>query len=429
MNVTAEKKDQQVVLEVTVPAEDLAKAYDKAAKKVAQKVNIPGFRKGKAPLKVLERAVGKDYILQEAGEAIISETLPKALEEQNIDIVARPEIEDMKLELGQDVVYKAAVTPKPEVELGEYKGIQIEKFSIEVSDEDVQQQLVSMLDRQADMVEAEEGAAVENGNFITLDFKGTVDGVAFQGGESKDYPLEVGSNSFIPGFEEQLVGMKVGEEKDVNVTFPEEYHSEELKGKAAVFACKVNSIKKKVLPALDDEFAKKASTFQTLDELKADLRQKLEKSAASRAESNKREAALAKVCENAKVDIPAVMIENRVESMIQQMALNLESQGMKLEQYLQYAGMDITKLRENYKASAENNVKLDLVLEAVAKAEGVKVEAEDLDKEIEAMAVSYGATPAQVKKIIAEQGRLLDLTNTVLRRKTAQMLVEAAVEA
>ncbi|MDD6218567.1 MAG: trigger factor [Selenomonadaceae bacterium] len=428
MNVTAEKKDQQVVLEVTVPAEDLAKAYDKAAKKVAQKVNIPGFRKGKAPLKVLERAVGKDYILQEAGEAIISETLPKALEEQNIDIVARPEIEDMKLELGQDVVYKAAVTPKPEVELGEYKGIQIEKFSTEVSDEDVQQQLVSMLDRQADMVEAEEGAAVENGNFITLDFKGTVDGVAFQGGESKDYPLEVGSNSFIPGFEEQLVGMKVGEEKDVNVTFPEEYHSEELKGKAAVFACKVNSIKKKVLPALDDEFAKKASTFQTLDELKADLRQKLEKSAASRAESNKREAALAKVCENAKVDIPAVMIENRVESMIQQMALNLESQGMKLEQYLQYAGMDITKLRENYKASAENNVKLDLVLEAVAKAEGVKVEAEDLDKEIEAMAVSYGATPAQVKKIIAEQGRLLDLTNTVLRRKTAQMLVEAAVE-
>ena len=429
MNVTAEKKDQQVVLEVTVPADDLAKAYDKAAKKVAQKVNIPGFRKGKAPLKVLERAVGKDYILQEAGEAIISETLPKALEEQNIDIVARPEIEDMKLELGQDVVYKAAVTPKPEVELGEYKGIQIEKFSTEVSDEDVQQQLVSMLDRQADMVEAEEGAAVENGNFITLDFKGTVDGVAFQGGESKDYPLEVGSNSFIPGFEEQLVGMKVGEEKDVNVTFPEEYHSEELKGKAAVFACKVNSIKKKVLPALDDEFAKKASTFQTLDELKADLRQKLEKSAASRAESNKREAALAKVCENAKVDIPAVMIENRVESMIQQMALNLESQGMKLEQYLQYAGMDITKLRENYKASAENNVKLDLVLEAVAKAEGVKVEAEDLDKEIEAMAVSYGATPAQVKKIIAEQGRLLDLTNTVLRRKTAQMLVEAAVEA
>ena len=429
MNVTAEKKDQQVVLEVTVPAEDLAKAYDKAAKKVAQKVNIPGFRKGKAPLKVLERAVGKDYILQEAGEAIISETLPKALEEQNIDIVARPEIEDMKLELGQDVVYKAAVTPKPEVELGGYKGIQIEKFSTEVSDEDVQQQLVSMLDRQADMVEAEEGAAVENGNFITLDFKGTVDGVAFQGGESKDYPLEVGSNSFIPGFEEQLVGMKVGEEKDVNVTFPEEYHSEELKGKAAVFACKVNSIKKKVLPALDDEFAKKASTFQTLDELKADLRQKLEKSAASRAESNKREAALAKVCENAKVDIPAVMIENRVESMIQQMALNLESQGMKLEQYLQYAGMDITKLRENYKASAENNVKLDLVLEAVAKAEGVKVEAEDLDKEIEAMAVSYGATPAQVKKIIAEQGRLLDLTNTVLRRKTAQMLVEAAVEA
>ena len=429
MNVTAEKKDQQVVLEVTVPAEDLAKAYDKAAKKVAQKVNIPGFRKGKAPLKVLERAVGKDYILQEAGEAIISETLPKALEEQNIDIVARPEIEDMKLELGQDVVYKAAVTPKPEVELGEYKGIQIEKFSTEVSDEDVQQQLVSMLDRQADMVEAEEGAAVENGNFITLDFKGTVDGVAFQGGESKEYPMEVGSNSFIPGFEEQLVGMKVGEEKDVNVTFPEEYHSEELKGKAAVFACKVNSIKKKVLPALDDEFAKKASTFQTLDELKADLRQKLEKSAASRAESNKREAALAKVCENAKVDIPAVMIENRVESMIQQMALNLESQGMKLEQYLQYAGMDITKLRENYKASAENNVKLDLVLEAVAKAEGVKVEAEDLDKEIEAMAVSYGATLAQVKKIIAEQGRLLDLTNTVLRRKTAQMLVEAAVEA
>ena len=428
MNVTAEKKDQQVVLEVTVPAEDLAKAYDKAAKKVAQKVNIPGFRKGKAPLKVLERAVGKDYILQEAGEAIISETLPKALEEQNIDIVARPEIEDMKLELGQDVVYKAAVTPKPEVELGEYKGIQIEKFSTEVSDEDVQQQLVSMLDRQADMVEAEEGAAVENGNFITLDFKGTVDGVAFQGGESKDYPLEVGSNSFIPGFEEQLVGMKVGEEKDVNVTFPEEYHAEELKGKPAVFKCTVKSIKRKVLPALDDEFAKKASTFQTLDELKADIRSNLEKTAESKAESEKREEAIKQATENATVEVPEVMVEHRINIMIQELAMRLEQQGMKLEMYLQYAGTDINKLRETYRDTAAANVKTDLVLEAVAKAEGIKVETEELDAEVEAMAKAYGATAAEVKKIITQQGRTPDLIETVLKRKTAQFIIDNIAE-
>ena len=285
-----------------------------------------------------------------------------------------------------------------------------------------------MLDRQADMVDAEEGAAVEKDDFITLDFKGFVDGEAFAGGESKDYPLQVGSNSFIPGFEDQLIGATIGNEIKVNVKFPEEYHSEELKGKDAVFECTVKSIKKKVLPELNDDFAKKASTFQTLDELKADIKSNLEKSAEAKAESAKREAAIKQAADNAEVDVPEVMVENRVNAMIQQMALSLQQQGMSLEMYLQYTNSDMAKLRENYKETAATNVKVDLMLEAVAKAEGIKVEAEDLDEQVNAMAATYGATPAQVRQIIAEQGRLGELTGSVLRSKTAKFIVDSVAE-
>ncbi len=417
-------ENQQVELNITVPAAELDKAYDAAAKKIANRVNIPGFRKGKAPKKIVERHVGKEYVMTDAFEMVAPKALNEALAQEKIDIVTRPDIDVDTLELGKDLVFKAVATKKPEVELGEYKGLKVEVEKDVVDDEAVQQQLVRMLDRQADMVDAEEGAAVEKDNFITLDFKGFVDGEAFAGGEGKDYPLQIGSNSFIPGFEDQLIGAKVGEEKEVNVTFPEEYHSEELKGKPAVFKCTVKSIKKKVLPELNDEFAKKASTFQTLDELKADLKSNLEKSAETKAESEKREKAINMAADNAKVDIPEVMIENRVNAMVQEMALRLEQQGLKLEQYMAYAGTDINKLRENYKETAASNVKVDLVLEAIAKAEGIKVEAEDLDNEVATMAAAYGATAPQVKKIIAEQGRLGDLAATVLRRKTANFVID-----
>ncbi len=429
MKVTAEKIDnQQVVLEIEVPAAELDKASDRAFKKIAGKVNIPGFRKGKAPRKIVEQHVGKQAILDEAFEIVFPQVYGEALEDQKIDPVTRPSVEMVTLEAGKDLVFKVTVTEKPELKLGDYKGLKIEKKTGEVSDDDVQQQLVRMLDRQADMVEAEEGAAVQASSFITLDFKGFVNDEAFPGGEGKDYPLQIGSHSFIPGFEEQLIGAKVGEEKDVNVTFPQEYHAAELAGKEAVFKCTVRSIKEKVVPAMDDEFAKKASTFQTLDELKADVRSKLEKSAAEQADRENRDAVLQLASDNATVEIPDVMVDNRVTSMIQELGMRVEQQGMKLEQYLQYTGMDMAKIRENYREAAAKNVKMDLLLEQVAKAEEIKVEAADLDAEVEAMAKTYGATPEQVKKIIAQQGRLGDLAATVLRRKTAQFIVDNAAE-
>lgn len=429
MKVTTEKiENQQVVLEITVPAEELEKAYAQAFKNISKQVNIPGFRKGKAPKKMVEKHVGVEYIMDEAFKTVYNASFGEAVDESKQVPVSRVDLEEVQLELGKDVIYKTTFTAKPEVKLGQYKEVKVAKADTTVSDADVDAQLARMLDRQADMVEAEEGAAVENGNFITLDFKGTVDGEAFAGGESKDYPLEVGSNSFIPGFEEQLVGMKVGEEKEVNVTFPEDYHSEELKGKAAVFACKVNSIKRKVLPAMDDEFAKKASTFETLDELKADVRKNLQTAADNKAINEKREAVLDAISEAAEVEIPNVMIETRINNMINQMAMNIEQQGMKLEQYLQFTGTDMSKLRENCKETAQKNVRIDLVLEAVATAEGIKVEDADLQAEIAGMAAQYGATPAQIKKIIAENGQIGSLIDTIMRRKAMELVVSSAVE-
>lgn len=423
-----ELENSKVEFEITVPAAELDKAYEAAYKKVAGKVNIPGFRKGKAPKSIVERTVGKEYILDEAVEAVAPSKFFEAVKENKMDIVDRPEFDVVAKELGKDLVFKVTATKKPEVQLGEYKSLKVDVQKDAVDDEAIELQLTRMLDRQADMVEAEDGAEVAKDDFITLDFKGFVDGEAFAGGEGKDYPLQIGSNSFIPGFEDQLVGCKIGEEKDVNVTFPEEYHAEELKGKSAVFKCTVKSIKRKVLPALDDEFAKKASTFQTLDELKADIRSNLEKSAESKFEAEKREAVIKLASENAAVEIPEVMIENRVNVMIQELALRLEQQGMKLDMYLQYAGTDMAKLRETYKDTAANNVKTDLVLEAVAKAEEIKVEAAELDAEVEAMAKAYGTTAAEVKKIITQQGRTMDLVETVLRRKTAQFILDNIAE-
>ena len=429
MEVTVNNlENHQVELEITVPAEELGKAYHAAYKKIVSKVNIPGFRKGKAPLLIVEKQYGVETVLREAFDIVAPKAMSEALQQEDMDLVTRPEIDVVTLEKGKDVVFKATATKKPEVKLGEYKGLKVEVTKDVVDDNAIQEQLVRMLDRQADMVDAEEGAAVEKDDFITLDFKGFVDGEAFAGGESKDYPLQVGSNSFIPGFEDQLIGATIGNEIKVNVKFPEEYHSEELKGKDAVFECTVKSIKKKVLPELNDDFAKKASTFQTLDELKADIKSNLEKSAEAKAESAKREAAIKQAADNAEVDVPEVMVENRVNAMIQQMALSLQQQGMSLEMYLQYTNSDMAKLRENYKETAATNVKVDLMLEAVAKAEGIKVEAEDLDEQVNAMAATYGATPAQVRQIIAEQGRLGELTGSVLRSKTAKFIVDSVAE-
>lgn len=429
MKVTAEQgENQQVTLTIEVEAAEVSKAAERASKQLASRVSIPGFRKGKAPRKIVERHVGTEALMQEAFDLLAPKAFNDALEEQKIEPVTRPNIDIVTLEDGKDLVFKATVTPRPEVKLGEYKGLKVEKAAVEITDEDVEKQLKNFQDRQGKMVDAPEGAAVADGDFTTLDFEGFVDGEAFEGGKGKDYPLQIGSGSFIPGFEEQLIGVKVGEEKEVQVKFPEEYHAKELAGKDATFKCTIRSIKHKELPAIDDELAKKVSTFQTLDELKADIRKNLQENAERKAENDRNSAAIEQATKNITVDIPAVMIDNRVTAMIQEMAMRLEQQGMKLDQYLQYAGTDIAKIREDYRETAEKNVKTDLMLEEVAKAEDIKVEGKDLDAEVAAMAAAYGATPQQVQKIIKEQGRVGDLAASVLRKKTAQFIIDHIAE-
>lgn len=293
MKVTVENgENQQVTLTIEVEAAEVNKAVDQACKRLANRVSIPGFRKGKAPRMIVERHVGKDAVLQEAFDIVAPKALSKAFDEQKIDPVTRPSVDIETLEEGKDLVFKATVTPRPEVKLGDYKGLNVPKNEVSITDEDVEKQLKTFQDRQGKLVDAPEGAEVKDGDFTTLDFKGFVDGEAFDGGEGKDYPLQIGSNSFIPGFEDQLVGAKIGEERDVNVKFPEEYHAKELAGKDATFKCTIRSIKTKELPAIDDELAKKVSKFETLDELKADIRKNLEENAERTAENDQKSAAI-----------------------------------------------------------------------------------------------------------------------------------------
>ena len=429
MKVTAEKMDNhEVVLTIEVEADALKKAETKACKDLASRVSIPGFRKGKAPRHIIEQRVGKKAILDAAFDLVADKAFLDAIKEQDVVPVSRPDIETLTLEEGQDVVFKARFTAKPEVKLGEYKGLKIEKKVDAVTDTDVDTELENMRRRRSQMVDAPEGASVKTGDLVTLDFKGFVNNEPFEGGEGKDYPLEIGSNRFIPGFEEQLIGIKIGEQRDVNVTFPEEYHSQELAGKAAKFECVIHSIKERQLPELNDEFARKVSKFQTLAELKVDIRKNLEQNAEKKAENDQHAAAIEQATENITVDIPTIMVDNRVTLMIQEMAMRLEQQGMKLEQYLQYAGTDLAQIREKYRKTAEENVKTDLMLEAVAKAENIEVNDKDLEAEISAMAMAYGATPAQVRKIVKEQGRIADLVTTVLRKKTTQFILDNIVE-
>ena len=429
MNVTKESiENYQVVLTVEVEAEELTKAEKKACKSLADRVSIPGFRKGKAPRAVLEQRIGKKAILDEAFDIMCPSALEKAFEQENIAPVTRPNVDVVTLESGKDVTFKVTVTPRPEVTLGEYKGLKIEKKPVEVKEEDVEHQILHMREHQGTMVDVPEDALVEDRDFVTLDFKGYVDGEPFEGGEGRDYPLQIGSKSFIPGFEDQLIGMKVEEEKEIHVTFPEDYHEESLSGKDATFKCTVHSIKRKELPPEDDELAKKASKFDTLEELKEDIRKNLRDNAERRAENERASEALEKAAENITADIPPVMVDNRVTTMIQELSMRLEQQGMNIGQYMQYAGTDMDKLREEYRETAEKNVRMDLMLEEVAKVEDIKAESEDLVREIAEMAVAYGVKPKDVQKIIREQNRVSDLAATVIRKKTAKFIVDNITE-
>lgn len=430
MNVTTEKiENHKVVLTIEVPAEELDKGIKAACKSLANRVNIPGFRKGKAPRRILEMNIGKEAILDEAFDRVAQKAFDEALKQENLDPVDRPQVDIVTLEEGKDVVFKATITPVPEVTLGEYKGLKVAKDAVEVKDEQVEEQVKNILNHHAKMVDAEEGATVANDDFITLDFKGEVDGVAFAGGKGKDYPLQIGSHSFIDTFEDQLVGLKVGEEKDVNVTFPEEYHAKDLAGKAAVFHCKINSIKHKEMPELTDEFVKASTSYESIEDMKAKLRENIEKNAQREADTKRRNEILKQSTDNITVDIPEVMVENRVSNMIQELSVNLENQGMNLDAYLKYANMDMAKLREQYKESAAIAVKTDLMLDAVAKAEDIKVENADINAEIALLAATYGTTPQEVSKIIKKNHSIGNLVATVLHKKAANFIIDSAVEA
>lgn len=425
MKVTTEKKDNhKLLLTIETPSDELTKAVQTACKRLANRVNIHGFRKGHAPKQILIRHLGKQAVLDEAFDILAPKAFNEALIQEKVEPVDRPQIDIKTLEEDKDVVFTATVTPKPEVTLGEYKNLSVEKPEVKVEDKDVDQQVENMRRHHAKMTDAEAGAVAAKDNFVTLDFLGKVDGKAFKGGEAKDYPLQIGSGQFIPGFEDQLIGTKVGEEKDVKVKFPADYHEKELAGKDAVFSCKINSIKIQELPELTDEFVKKSTSYKSIDDLKKGLRDNMEKQAKARADEEYKNKVLQKVTENGTVDIPDVMIDERVNNMLSELALNLENSGMKMDQYLKYSNTDIASLRENYRQIAEETVKTDLVLEKIAKTENIKVSDKELSAEIAMMAARYGTTPKEVKKIVEQNGYINKLYQTVERKKAAQLVMD-----
>ena len=376
----------------------MAKAY----LKVRNQVTIPGFRKGKAPRKMIENMYGEGIFYDEAFELIFDEVYGPAVEENKVDVVDRPEIEIQQIGAGKNLQFTAEVFVVPEVTLGEYKGIAVKKETTIVSDVEVDARVEEERNKQATEVEVEDRAVME-GDTVNLDYAGSVDGVAFAGGTAEGQTLKIGSHTFIPGFEEQMVGMCIGEEKDLNVTFPEKYHSDELAGKAAVFHVKVNSITATELPALDDDFAKDISEFDTLDEYKADIRAKLVEQAAQRDQDAFTNAVVEKVMENATVEIPNAMVERQIDSMMRDFEYRLMGQGLKLADFMKYTGQDMKAFRENYRGQAEKSVKAHLVLSAIEKAEAFEASAEAIDEQIAKFAPQTGKTVEELKATFSEQ--------------------------
>lgn len=424
MLVNVEKIEKNVVsLEVTVESDKLSTAVNQAAKTMANKVNIPGFRKGKAPRKMVELHVGIEALLNEAVDRLLGPSYSQAVLESGIFPVDRPEVDMVQLEEGKDMIFKAKVTVKPEVELGEYKGLKVEKEATVIEDTQVDEDLKSKQEQHARLINLEEGM-VAQGDTATIDFEGFVDDVAFAGGKGENHDLVIGSGSFIPGFEEQLIGVEIGQEADVNVVFPTEYHSEDLAGKEALFKVKVNKIQRKELVALDDEFAKDISEFETLEELKADSRSKLMKAAEERADSNYRNAVIAKAVDNASVEIPTVMIESRIDTMAEDLSQNLSYQGLTVEQYYMYTNSNEQDMRDRFRPQAAVGVKTELVLEAIAKVEGILASEEEVNEELEKMAQAYGQKVEIIKKNLAARGNLETFKQSLISQKTANYLIE-----
>ncbi len=425
MKVNVEKlENNKVKLEIEVDAEQFDQAMQKAYLKNRGHITIPGFRKGKAPRKVIERYYGEGVFYEDAINEACPTAYDEAVRESGIEPVDQPDIDIVQIGGGQSLIFTAEVTVKPEVELGQYKGIEINKVEYNVTDQDVDQQVERVREQNARWVSVED-RPVKEGDLLTIDYKGFVDGEAFEGGTAENQTLEIGSGHFIPGFEEQLVGMNAGEEKDINVTFPEEYHAEDLKGKEATFTVKVHEIKEKELPELDDEFIKDISEFDTLDEYKADLRKNMEESSKQREKVEMENQLLEKVAENAKIDIPEVMVESEIDAMVRDMDFRLRYQGMNLETYLSMINSSMEDFRAQFKDEAYNRVKLQLTLEQITKDESIEVTDEDLEAEYSRIAQQYNLDVDRVKNDYESQEA--GLRNSLAIQKTIDFLMENAV--
>ncbi|QTV78272.1 trigger factor [Phascolarctobacterium sp. Marseille-Q4147] len=426
MNVTVERVENEATLKITAPAAEVNAGYKKAVQKIADQANIPGFRKGKAPRAIIEMHYGKEAVKQEAFEIVANQAYSEALDQEKLIPVSDPKVEESTFEEGKDMELTIKVTLKPEPELGEYKGLHVEKKEVEVTDEQVDAQIKDMMGRDAKMVVAEEGAVIEKGDFAIIDFAGTVDGEPFSGGEGKGYPLEVGSNSFIPGFEDQLVGLSKGDSTDVEVTFPEDYFVKDLAGKEAIFKVNIQDVKRKELPELNDEYVASKTDFKTVEELRANYKERMQKAAEANAKAEYEHELIDLAVANAKFSVPEIMIEDKISQMVEEMKMSLESRKMSLDMYMQYTGLDMAKIRENQRPVAEENVKTDLVLDAIAKAEDIQVDMADVDAEIAAISAQHGASPEEVKKIIKGNGTMGLLLANILRRKAAHVVIDSA---
>ncbi len=427
MSVQVEKLEKNMAkLTIEVAPEELEKAIEGAYQKNKSKISVPGFRKGKVPRQMIERMYGKEVFYEDAVNALIPEAYEKAVDECEEEIVSSPKIEVAQVEAGKPFIFTAEVALKPEVKLGKYKGVKVEKADTEVTDEEVDKEIDKERESNARNIDVTD-RAVKDGDIVTLDFEGFVDGTAFEGGKGENYPLTIGSGTFIPGFEEQLVGAEIGKETEVHVTFPEDYQAEDLKGKAAVFKCTVKEIKEKELPALDDEFASEVSEFETLAEYKADIRGRLEERKAKAAREAKEAAVIEEIIKDSDMEIPEAMIETQQRQMIDEFAQRIQMQGLTLEQYFQFTGASYDQMIEQVKPQAEKRIQSRLVLEAVAAAEKIEATEEDYEEELKSMAEAYQMEVDKVKELLPEKS-VQQIKEDIAVKKAAEFVVDNAKE-
>ena len=428
MSLQVEKMEKNMAkLTIEVSAEELDKAMQNAYLKARGKISIPGFRKGKAPRKMIEQMYGKGIFLEDAANALIPEHYSKALEECDLEIVSQPEIDVTQAEPGKAFIFTAEVAVKPEVTLGEYKGVEVPKSETEVTDEDIDAEIKKEQEKNSRTVTVEDRGA-ENGDITTIDFEGFVDGIAFEGGKGTDYPLTLGSGSFIPGFEDQLVGAKAGDHVEVNVTFPEEYQAAELAGKAAVFQCDVKKVETKELPELDDDFAQDVSEFDTLAEYREDVKKNLTEKKEKEARAAKENTAVDKAIENAEMEIPDAMLNTQVRQMMNDFASRMQSQGLTMEQYFQFTGMTAEKMQEEMKPQALKRIQTRLVLEKIAETENIEVSEDEVNEEISKMAEMYKMEADKLKELLGDR-ELEQMKKDMAVQKAVTLVADEAREA